>query len=147
VIQHPSNVHTPATGNNRVTRPHATPNASKDPAEQRCFNYSKKGHYAHVCPKPCLHPNQTSGANPLPNQCANSVPMTARQNLARGRVNQVIVKEAQNAQTVVTGTFIINLNNFLTIPWSLFLLRGVVLSHLKILNFGMWLKFTKLKKS
>jgi hypothetical protein len=69
-------------------------------------------------------------------------------------VNQVAMEEAQNAATMVSGTSIVNSISVLTVPCILFfsipenlgvrfLLRGVVWSHPKISNFGMWLKFTK----
>jgi hypothetical protein len=51
----------------------------------------KKDHYAHVCPKLRSHPNQMPSTNPSPNRGANSVFITTRQNLARGRVNQVAI--------------------------------------------------------
>jgi hypothetical protein len=81
-----------------MQRLQATPNKSKDLAERRSFNYREKGHYAHVCPKPRLHPKRMPTTNPSPNRGAKSNPVTARQNLARGRVNQVAAEEAQDAQ-------------------------------------------------
>jgi hypothetical protein len=52
--------------------------------------------------------------NPSPNRDANSVSMTDRQNLARGRVNQVAMAEAQD--TPMTDTFLTNSSSVLTIP-------------------------------
>jgi hypothetical protein len=43
-----------------------------------------------------------------PTHGANSVPVTAKQNYAYGRVNHVVVEEAQEAPDVVTGKFLIN---------------------------------------
>jgi hypothetical protein len=39
---------------------------------------------------------------------ANSIPIAAKQNYARGRVNHVAVVEAQEAPDVVIGMFFIN---------------------------------------
>jgi hypothetical protein len=43
-----------------------------------------------------------------PTRGANSIPVVARQNYARGRVNHVAVEEAQEAPNVVIGMFLIN---------------------------------------
>jgi hypothetical protein len=43
-----------------------------------------------------------------PPRGANSVPIAAKQNYARGRVNHVVVEEAQEAPDVVIGVFLIN---------------------------------------
>jgi hypothetical protein len=66
----------------------------------------REGALCSCVPKPQLHPNQTPAAN--------SIPVTIRQNLARGRVNQVAMEEAQNAS--MNGTFLANSNPALTIP-------------------------------
>jgi hypothetical protein len=44
----------------------------------------------------------------VPTHGANYVPVAARQNFVRGKVNHVIVKEAQEAPDVVIGTFSVN---------------------------------------
>jgi hypothetical protein len=86
----------------------------KDPAKWRCFNCREKGHYAHMCPKLLSHHNWMPATNPSPNRGVKSVPMTARQNLTRGNVDQVAVEEAQD--TPMNGTILANLNSILTIP-------------------------------
>jgi hypothetical protein len=45
---------------------------------------------------------------PAPTCGANSVPVAAKQNYARGRVNHVAMEEAQEAPDVVIGMFLIN---------------------------------------
>jgi hypothetical protein len=97
-----------------MQRLHATPNISKDLAQWRCFNCGENGHYAHVCPKPLSHPNRMSSTNPFPNRGANSIFVAARQNLARGRINQVAVEEARYAP--MNGTLFISSYYILTIP-------------------------------
>jgi hypothetical protein len=52
--------------------------------------------------------NQPAIATPTPTRGANSVPVAARQNYAHGRVNHVVVEEAQEAQDVGIGMFLIN---------------------------------------
>jgi hypothetical protein len=44
----------------------------------------------------------------MPTRGANSILVTARQNYAHGKVNHVVVEEAQEALDVVIGTFFIN---------------------------------------
>jgi hypothetical protein len=43
-----------------------------------------------------------------PTRGANSFPVAAKKNYARGRVNHVAVEEAQEASDVVIGMFLIN---------------------------------------
>jgi hypothetical protein len=45
---------------------------------------------------------------PAPTSGANSLPVTAKQNYARGRVNLVAMEDAQEAPNVVIGMFLIN---------------------------------------
>jgi hypothetical protein len=52
--------------------------------------------------------NQLTIATPVPTRGANSVLVDAKQNNARGRVNHVVVEEAQEAPDVVIGMFLIN---------------------------------------
>jgi hypothetical protein len=54
------------------------------------------------------HANQPAIATPAPTHGANSVPVATEQNYARGRVNHVVVEEAQEAPDVVLGMFLIN---------------------------------------
>jgi hypothetical protein len=44
-------------------------------------------------------------ATPAPFRGANSVPIAAKQNYARGRVNHIAVEEAQEAPDVAIGMF------------------------------------------
>jgi hypothetical protein len=44
----------------------------------------------------------------VPTHGANSVPVAARLNFVRGKVNHVAVEEAQEAPDVVIGTFFVN---------------------------------------
>jgi hypothetical protein len=59
---------------------------------------------------------------PAPTHGANSVPVTAKQNYARGRVNHVAMDEAQEAPDVVIGMFFIN-------DTSVVVLFGSIASH------------------
>jgi hypothetical protein len=52
--------------------------------------------------------NQPAIATPAPTRGANSVPVAAKQNYARGRVNHVVVEEVQEAPDVVICMFLIN---------------------------------------
>jgi hypothetical protein len=47
-------------------------------------------------------------SNPTHTHGANSISVAARQNYVRGKVNHVIVEEAQEAPDVVIGTFFVN---------------------------------------
>jgi hypothetical protein len=47
-------------------------------------------------------------STPAPTHGANSIPVPAKQNYARGRSNHVAVEEAQEALDVVIGIFFIN---------------------------------------
>jgi hypothetical protein len=47
-------------------------------------------------------------STPAPTRGANSIPVAARQNYVHGKVNLVVVEEAQQAPDVVIGTFFIN---------------------------------------
>jgi hypothetical protein len=114
VIKPMSNLQTPAAENQNMQMLQATSNTMKDPVEQRCFNCGEKGHYAHVCPKLQSHSNRMSSANPCPNRGANFVSMTTQQNLARGRVNQVVDEEAHDAP--MTATLLINSYCIMIIP-------------------------------
>jgi hypothetical protein len=106
VIQRPNNLQTPTAGNQSVQKTQA----AQDPlqADRRCYNCGDKGHYANRCPNPRTHTNQTATATPAPTSGANSIPLAAKQNYARGRVNHVTMEEAQEAPDVVIGMFFIN---------------------------------------
>jgi hypothetical protein len=59
-------------------------------------------------PDPCTHANQPATATSAPTRGANSIPVAAKQNYTRGRVNHVAVEEAQEAHDVVIGMFLVN---------------------------------------
>jgi hypothetical protein len=52
--------------------------------------------------------NPLVAATPAPTRGANSIPVAAKQNYARGRVNHVDVEEVQEASDIVIGMFFIN---------------------------------------
>jgi hypothetical protein len=106
VIQRPNNLQTPTAGNHSVQRTHATQDPQQD--DRRCYNCGEQGHYANRCPNPRTHVNQPAIATPAPTHGANSVPVAAKQNYARGRINHVGVEEAQEAPDIVIGMFLIN---------------------------------------
>jgi hypothetical protein len=106
VIQHPNNLQTPAAGNQRVQRTEAIEDPQQ--ADRRCYNCGEKGYYANRCTNWCTHANQPAIATPAPTHGANSIPVAAKQNYARGRVKHVAVEEAQEALDVVIGMFLIN---------------------------------------
>jgi hypothetical protein len=106
VIQCPNNLQTPAAGNQRVQRTQATEHPQQ--ADHRCYNCGEKGNYDNQCLNLCTHANQPTIATPAPTRGANSVPVAAKENYARGRVNHVVVEEAQEAPDVVIGMFLIN---------------------------------------
>jgi hypothetical protein len=94
---------TPIASNRSVQSPQAAPNAghqqvqrtpaTREPtptmATTTSFKCGQKGHYINQCPDRRQQSTPTQAATPILNHNANSVPVTARQNLARGRVNQV----------------------------------------------------------
>jgi hypothetical protein len=102
----PSASQTPIAGNQNVQRTQAAQNPL--PGERRCFTCGEKGHFANQCPNPRNCPPPTAASTPAPTRGANSVPVAARQNFVRGKVNHVIVEEAQEAPDVVIGTFSVN---------------------------------------
>jgi hypothetical protein len=106
VIQCPNNLQTHAAGNQSVQRTQAT----RDPqqADHRCYNCGEQGHYANRCPNSRTRVNQPAIATPAPTRGVNYVPIVAKQNYARGRVNHVVVEEAQEAPDVVIGMFLVS---------------------------------------
>jgi hypothetical protein len=67
----------------------------------------RKIHLAYRYPNPRPHPNPPATITPAPSCGANSVPVAARQNYAHGRVNHVVVEEAQEAPDVIIRMFFI----------------------------------------
>jgi hypothetical protein len=106
VIQCPNNSQTPAARNQSAQRTQAAQNPLL--GERKCYACGDKGHFANQCPNPCNCRPQTAVSSPAPNRGANFVPLVARQNYVRGKVNHIIVDEAQEALDVVIGTFFIN---------------------------------------
>jgi hypothetical protein len=102
----PSTSQTPIAGNQNVQRTQAAQNPL--PGERKCFACGEKGHYANQCPNSRNRPPLTVASTPAPTRGANSIPVAARQNYVRGKVNHVAVEEAQEAPDVVIGTFFIN---------------------------------------
>jgi hypothetical protein len=84
--------------------------ADQDPqqADRRCYSCGEQGHYANRCPNSRTRVSQPAIATTAPTRGANSVPVAAKQNYARGRVNYVVVEEAQKAPDVVIGMFLVN---------------------------------------
>jgi hypothetical protein len=106
VMPCPSTSQTPIAGNQNVQRTQGAHNSL--PRERRCFTCREKGHFANQCPNPRNRPPLVAASTPAPTRGANSIPVAARQNYVRGKVNQVAVEEAQEAPDVVIGTFSIN---------------------------------------
>jgi hypothetical protein len=106
MIQHANNLQTPAAGNQSVQRTQA----AQDPqqADRRCYSCGEQGHYANRCPNSRTCVSQPAIATPAPTRGPNSVPVAAKQNYARGRLNHVAVEEVQEAPDVVIGMFLIN---------------------------------------
>jgi hypothetical protein len=97
---------TPIAGNQNIRRTQFAQNPL--PGERKCFACGEKGHYANQCPNSSSRPPLTATSTPAPTSGANSVPVAARQNYVRGKVNHVTVEEAQEAPDVVIGTFFVN---------------------------------------
>jgi hypothetical protein len=74
----------------------------------KCYACGEKGHLVNRCPNPCPRPNQPATTTPMPTHGANSILVAARQNNAHGRVNHVVVEEAQEAPDIIIGMFFIN---------------------------------------
>jgi hypothetical protein len=106
VVLRPNNFQTPATGNQSAQRTQAAQNPLQ--GEQKCYACGERGYYANECPNPYARPPQTVVSTPAPTRGANSVLVTAKQNYAHGRVNHVVVEEAQEAPDVVIDMFFIN---------------------------------------
>jgi hypothetical protein len=77
-------------------------------AERRCFACEEKGHFANRCPNSRPRANPPVATTPAPTHGDNSIPVAAKQNYVRGKVNHVVVEEAQEAPDVVIGMFFIN---------------------------------------
>jgi hypothetical protein len=105
-MSRPSTSQTPMPRNQNVQRTQAAQNPL--PGERRCFACGEKCHFANQCPNPCNRPPLAAASTPAPTRGANSVPVAARQNFVREKVNHVTVEEAQEAPDMVIGTFSVN---------------------------------------
>jgi hypothetical protein len=63
-------------------------------AERWCFACGEKGYFTNRCPNLLTRDNQTTITTPAPTHGANSVPVAAKQNYVRGKVNHIVVEEA-----------------------------------------------------
>jgi hypothetical protein len=106
VMPRPSTFQTPNAGNQNVQRTQAAQNLPQ--GERKCFTCGEKDHFANQCPNSRSRPPPTAASTPTPTRGANSVPVAARQNYVRKKVNHVIVEESQEAPDVVIDTFSIN---------------------------------------
>jgi hypothetical protein len=106
VIRCPNNLQTPGAGNQSIKRTQAASDVLQ--AEQRCFACGEKCHFANRCPNLCPRVNPPATTAPAPTRGANSIPVAAKQNYARGGVNHVDVEEAHEASVVVIGMFLVN---------------------------------------
>jgi hypothetical protein len=105
VIQCPNNFQTPAVGNQNVQRTQAAQNSMQ--LERKCYACGEKGHFANQYPNPRTRP-QTGASTSAPICGANSIHVTAKQNYTHGRVNHVVMEEAQEAPDIVIGMFFVN---------------------------------------
>jgi hypothetical protein len=139
---------TPNTEYQNVEKTPTIKGATPVKSSKTCFNCGKRGHFFLQCPNRRQLSTPTQGTTAPPNRNGSSTPTQAQQNYARGRVNQVTMKEAQTTATMVHGTFLINYfpsYSLLAIFSFLLLrisgrdsfLRVVALSHSKTSNFTM----------
>jgi hypothetical protein len=64
--------------------------------------------FANQCPNSRACSPQIVVSTPTPTRGANSIPVAAKQNYARGRVNHVTVEEAHGALDIVIDMFFVN---------------------------------------
>jgi hypothetical protein len=96
VIRRPNNFQTPAARNQSAQRTQAAQNPLQ--GEWKCYACGERCHYANQCHNPRSRPPLIAVSTPPPTHGANYVPVAAKQNIARGRVNHVAVEEAQEAR-------------------------------------------------
>jgi hypothetical protein len=108
MIPCPNIIQTPTIGNQNLQKTLATQGATPVKSNKTCFNYGKPSPFALLCPDRRQPSTQTQGTTTPPKRNGSSTPTQAKQNYARGRVNQVIMEEAHSASTMVLGTSLIN---------------------------------------
>jgi hypothetical protein len=92
VMPRPSTFQTPTAENQNVRRTQAAQNLPE--REWKCFACEEKGHFANQCPNPRSRPPLTAASTLALTRGANSVPVAARQNYVRGKVNHATIEES-----------------------------------------------------
>jgi hypothetical protein len=154
VIKPTSNLQTPTAGNQNMQRLQTIPNTTKDLVKRRCFNYGETDHYAHVCSNYDHTPIECRQPTHLPIEVPTLFSWLLSRTLLEEESTKWLLKKLRMPQWMLhSSSTHIPFWSFLDqLPFLLWesrgeiLLRGVVLSHPKILNFGMWLKFINFSK-
>jgi hypothetical protein len=97
MISLPNGYQTLDAGYHRVQRTPATQDTTLMKAGKTCFKCGRKDHFALQCPDRRQPSTPTQGMPPPPKCNGNSTPIQAKQDYVKRRVNQLAMKEAQNA--------------------------------------------------